>query len=250
MSQPADFWRGAATGAGVMAVVAAVVITVLVTTGATDSDDAAATPTATVTAEAAPQATEEATEDSAAAAEALAALARNDADDPMAMGDLDAPVLMLEWADLRCHYCGVFAQETLPTLVQEYVDAGVLRIEWHSAPVLGDTSEGAVVAAYAAAEQDLFWEFIDAIYATSPTGQTVWSQDALVQVAQGVSGLDVTKFTADLSDPEIISAATAAGQESLAAGVSGTPHFLLNGHEVSGAQPLETFQQYIEGLAG
>src|SRR5699024_2745913 len=47
---------------------------------------------------------------------------RRDPDDPMAIGDVDAPVVLVEWVDMRCPYCAMFGRETLPTLVEEYVE--------------------------------------------------------------------------------------------------------------------------------
>ena len=43
--------------------------------------------------------------------------------DPLAMGSPDAPVVLTEWADYRCPFCSVWAEETLPQL-QHYIDDG------------------------------------------------------------------------------------------------------------------------------
>lgn len=236
MSQRKSIWIG---GGIAVALVAVIVLVVALASPPGGSADAAAP---------SPTATEQPAEDSSSAEQQTAeasTFARQLADDPRAIGDVDAPVLMIEFADLRCHYCGVFANETLPGLLSEYVDAGLLRIEWHSAVVLGDTSEDAAVAAFAAAEQSMFWEYVEALYATQPTGAPVWDRAALIGLAEQV-GLDIERFSADLDDPTVIAAAEAEAAQSSAYGVTGTPAFVVGNQLITGAQPLETFAEVID----
>ncbi len=69
--------------------------------------------------------------------ESLLALARRDGGDALAVGKVDAPVVMIEYSDFQCPFCGRFARETEPALLRSYVDKGVLRIEWRNFPVFG-----------------------------------------------------------------------------------------------------------------
>lgn len=233
MSQRKSIWIGG--GIAVALVVVIIVVIALAGRSSGSSDAAAPSPTAT---EQQSTSAEQQTADAST-------FARQLADDPRAIGDVDAPVLMVEFADLRCHYCAVFANDTLPGLLSEYVDAGLLRIEWHSAVVLGDTSEDAAVAAFAAAEQSMFWEYVEALYATEPTGATVWDRTALVGLAEQV-GLDIERFSVDLDDPTVIAAAEAEAAQSTAYGVTGTPAFVVGNQLITGAQPLEAFVEVID----
>ena len=176
----------------------------------------------------------------------LSQLARRDPADAAAKGDVDAPVVIVEYADYRCAYCAVFANEVLPTLMTEYVDAGLVRIEWRDAPVLGETSADAAIAAHAAGAQGLFWEYNAALYATSPTGKTEWTRDALLGIAATVPGLDVAAFTVALDDPAHAQRVVREAQESTAIGVSSTPTFIVGNAPVRGAQPLSAFRDVIE----
>ena len=54
-------------------------------------------------------------------------MALREADDPMALGDEDAPVVMIVYSDFTCPFCANWAQETQPELVERYVDSGELR---------------------------------------------------------------------------------------------------------------------------
>ncbi|GIG25644.1 DsbA family protein [Cellulomonas denverensis] len=235
MSQRQSMLFGGAIAVAVMAVIALVVVLVVLPgSGSADVAD--------------PVSVDPGTAGATMAVETPTAadFARNDPDDPMAIGDIDAPVLMIEWADLRCHYCGQFANETLPGLLSDYVEDGTLRIEWHSAVVLGGTSGDAAVAARAAGQQGLFWEFVEALYATEPTGETVWDRAALTALAAGVPGLDAEQFAADLDDPDLIAAAEEEADASRRIGVESTPTFVVGDQVLRGAQPLENFATVIQ----
>ena len=45
-----------------------------------------------------------------------------------ALGSPNAPVTLVEYADLQCPFCAQWARDTLPTLVEDYVKGGKLRI--------------------------------------------------------------------------------------------------------------------------
>lgn len=82
----------------------------------------------------------------------------------MALGEVDAPVVVVMWSDFQCPFCGRFARETEPELISRYVDKGVLRIEWRDFPYIGPESLPAAVAGRAAAAQGRFWEFGEVVY--------------------------------------------------------------------------------------
>lgn len=86
----------------------------------------------------------------------LAELARRDAGDKLAQGRTDAPVVLIEYADFKCGYCGKFARDTEPALIKKYVADGTLRIEWRNFPIFGKESEAAARASWAAARRGPF----------------------------------------------------------------------------------------------
>lgn len=174
-------------------------------------------------------------------------LSRRIAEDPLAMGKVDAPVVLVEYADYRCPFCGVFSRETLPALVDQYVASGELRIEWRDLPVFGAESLSAAVAGRAAGEQDKFWEFNKAVFAAAPDrGHISLPREELIRLAEEVGVADIAAFTADLDSEELIQAVQADAEEAAALGATGTPLFLVNDIPISGAQPVEVFEQAIE----
>lgn len=181
-----------------------------------------------------------------AALAALAGLARRTPGDPLAIGAEDAPVVLINYSEFQCPFCGKFARDTKPTLMDRYVDEGLLRIEWRDFPYLGPESTTAAHAARAAAAQGRFWEFHDAMFADQqPPNSGKLTEDYLAGVAQQV-GLDVDRFRADLADPDLQALVGEDFSEGQSIGVNGTPAFLVNGNPVIGAQPTETFTELID----
>lgn len=167
--------------------------------------------------------------------------------DPTSLGDVDAPVVLIEYADFRCPFCGVYARDTMPQLIDEYVESGQVRLEWRDMPVFGDESFDAAVAARAAGEQGLFWEFGEAIYAGAPErGHVALPHERLIEIAQQIGVPDMAAFEADLTNSELLERVNADFAEARSIGVTGTPTFLVNDTPLSGAQPLAAFQAAIE----
>ncbi|HEX6247927.1 MAG TPA: DsbA family protein, partial [Nocardioidaceae bacterium] len=170
----------------------------------------------------------------------FAALVRRDQKDSAALGDVDAPVVMINYSEFQCPFCGKFARDTKPEL-QKYVDDGTLRIEWRDFPYLGHESITSAKAAWAAGEQGMFWEYHDAMFEDQqPPNSGKLTDEYLVDKAEQI-GLDVDRFREDMTSKAAADKVKADFDEGQEIGVTGTPAFLVNGRPIMGAQPTETF---------
>jgi protein-disulfide isomerase len=146
----------------------------------------------------------------------------------LALGDPQAPVTLVEYADLQCPYCAAWARQTLPVLVRDYVRPGRLRIVFHGLAFVGPDSGSALTAAVAAGRQDHLWDVVDGLYERQGTENTGWfTQAVLDDVVGAVPGLDPRRLerdrTVSWTGNQIHAAAAAAD----AAGIRGTPSFQL-----------------------
>jgi len=174
-------------------------------------------------------------------------LARRIAGDPTALGDLKAPVVLIEYADYRCPFCGIFARDTMPKLVDEYVKSGVLRIEWRDFPIYGQQSVDAAVAARAAGEQGLFWKYHAAVYAAAPErAHLALPPERLREIAKSVGVPDMARFELDMNSSTLLGLVDADAKEGASLGVTGTPTFVINNIPIVGAQPIDVFRTAIE----
>lgn len=236
--------------------IVAIALIIFSLTGGDDDEQPAATPTPQETAndegpgdedfEPTPQ--EPSQEEIDAMVAELATFAHRDADDPLAIGDVDAPVVMIVYSDFRCPYCGEWSRTTLPALTDKYVDSGEMRVEWRDMPVLGDPSVEAALAARAAANQGQFWEFADALYDEewqSAATDDSYAAESMADKADEM-GMDRAQFLTDIEDAEAAADVNANRDQAWSIGFTGTPAFLVEGLPVMGAQPLEVFESAID----
>ncbi|MBT2528560.1 thioredoxin domain-containing protein [Streptomyces sp. ISL-99] len=178
----------------------------------------------------------------------LAKLARRDPEDSLAQGRADAPVVLIEYADFKCGYCGKFARDTEPALVKKYVDDGTLRIEWRNFPIFGKESEAAARAAWAAGQQGRFWQFHAAAYADGAK-EKGFGDARLKALAEEAGVEDIARFSRDTGSEAAAKAVKKDQEEAYQLGATSTPSFLVNGRPIAGAQPAETFTTAIEAAA-
>lgn len=169
--------------------------------------------------------------------------------DPLAIGRVDAPVVVAEWGDFQCPFCRAFATDTEPALIARYVESGQVRIEWHDFAYLGPESVLAARAARAAGAQGAFWPFHDALYRQQPRENTGAVTDASLAALAGRLGLDVARFARDYADPAIAAQVTADQEYGSRLGVGGVPSFVIGDRLIFGAQPLPVYSAAIEAAA-
>lgn len=171
------------------------------------------------------------------------------------IGEADAPVVLEVYSDYQCPVCGRFGRDYLPSLVNEFVSAGQLRIEERSIAILGtgdpDESLDAAVAAEAAGRQGKYWEFHDYLmWNQSGENRGTFSRDRLRTIADEI-GLDRARFDADLVDASLQAGIRSRTDEARQAGIDRTPTFVLNGERIVGLpRTYEDLASAIRGLVG
>ncbi len=166
------------------------------------------------------------------------------------LGPENADTVVLEFSDFQCPYCTMASG--LPAWTSQYqaqygdligaaenlkelANKGEIRFIYVSMSFLGAESVYAAEAGLCANEQDKFWEMHDKIFGAS-TGPSEndgkYTKDNLKTLASGISGLNTAKFNDCLDSSKYVSSVQKAGQAAGAAGVSGTPTFVVNGQKV------------------
>ncbi len=84
--------------------------------------------------------------------------AKISADDDPIIGNPDAPITIIEFSDFQCPFCARFHIQTLPTLMEEYIEKGTVKLVFRDFPIqsIHPNAVPASVAAECANEQDKF----------------------------------------------------------------------------------------------
>jgi protein-disulfide isomerase len=171
--------------------------------------------------------------------------------DGTSLGQASAPVTMETWVDFQCPACGSFATNTLPSLVRDFIEPGILRLTSHEVAILdrGSSTESADAAAAAgcAAEQDLYWPAHDWLFANQAgENRGAFRREVLDAIAARV-GLDRAAFSACLDSGRYQATARA---EAAAAGIGSTPTLRVGGEEIRGVPAYEALAALIRQQAG
>ncbi len=175
-----------------------------------------------------------------------------------AKGDQNAKVAVVEFADLRCPFCEKFYTDSEPSLLKDYVDTGKVKFSFRHYQFLGPASTLAGNAAECANEQGKFWEFYDYMYKNQPpeSDTSMYTVDKLTPIAQSL-GISGDQFKSCLSANKYDKQVSQDLSDGQAAGVSGTPTFIVgkldssgkkitNGKLIVGAVPYATIKSAID----
>jgi protein-disulfide isomerase len=161
-------------------------------------------------------------------------------DDDPSQGPADAPVVIVEFSDYQCPYCQMWHQEVLPQIMEEY--SGKVRFIYRDFPLSGHPdAQPAAEAANCAGDQDAYWQFQEAIF----SGLYGYGESAYTQYAQDL-GLVMDTFTSCIANRVHEAEVLEDYSDAIRLGVQSTPTFFINGTQLVGAQPFETFQNMIE----
>jgi len=170
-------------------------------------------------------------------------------DDDAFLGDENAPVTIVEFSDFQCPFCRRFYTQTLPQIKSQYIDSGKVKFVYRDYPLsFHPAAQIAAEAGECAEEQGKFWEMHDKIFdeqGKQGGGTVQFTVTDLKQWAADI-GLDTGKFNECVDSGKYTSEVQKDFAAGSAAGVTGTPGFLINGKLVVGAQPFTVFQQIIE----
>lgn len=154
-------------------------------------------------------------------------------------GPADAPIVLVEYTDYQCPYCAR-VQPTLAALIERY--DGQIRHVFKNLPLPNHSqAQLAGEAALCAQDQGQYWEFHDWLF----ENQRTMNRDNMIAQA-GELGMNAELFTACVDEGTYRSKVDADMKEARGFGITGTPGFMINGRVLTGAQPIEAFEEVID----
>lgn len=179
--------------------------------------------------------------------EAATTFERRDPDDPLAIGEVDAPVVLVNYTDPRCPFCAKFANDIQPELETQYVDRGDVRIEFRVVAAFGEDSETTAAAVMAAGLQDRGVEYLTELYHQHPgQGQPVHTADELQAIAEEAGVADLEQFETDRKSNAVRQQVQEETDQWRRLGLTSVPFFLVDDEGFAGARELEVFQEFLD----
>ena len=171
------------------------------------------------------------------------------------LGNPNAPVMIVEYADLECQFCKEF-HTTMHQVMEYYGEGGQVAWTFRHFPLvqLHPKSAQEAEAAECAAEQggsEAFFRYIDRVYQVTPSNNGL--DLAQLPVIAGEVGLDTAQFTTCLDSGKYRDKVSASYSEALEAGGRGTPYTLIlvngelvEGGALGGAQPYDSMRAIVD----
>lgn len=173
------------------------------------------------------------------------------------VGDAKAKVMLVEFSDYQCPFCGKYANETYSKIIDDYVKTGKVRYMLRNFPLeqIHPNAEKAAEAAECAGDQGKYWEMHERLFKNQS------QLDAKELPAHAlVLGLDQPKFQDCMSTGKFTAKVKTDIADGTKLNVRGTPTFFFGYPDekdpsklkavklLSGAQPLNAFTQILDAL--
>jgi protein-disulfide isomerase len=154
-------------------------------------------------------------------------------------GPADPKVTIVECSDFDCPFCARVGP-TLDALLANHPDDVALFYR-HLPLAFHQGAEPAARAAVAAQAQGKFWPMHDLLFKNQ--GER---SDAELEKLARKAGVNVKKWRKAFRSPATAARVKTEIETCGANGIHGTPGFLVNGRLLSGARPLEDFEQVVQ----
>ena len=173
-------------------------------------------------------------------------------------GRAEAKLVLVEFSDFECPFCGRYSRETFDVISKEFVDTGKLRYVFRHFPIekLHPHAMRASEGAECARAQGKFWEYHNSLFAS----QQALNDPDLTRYAQALN-LDMPAFQQCMAAQAV--APTKVRQdlsEGARAGITGTPTFFIGTvtkegklkvlRRMVGAHPIASFRTTLETVLG
>ncbi|MGN6798591.1 MAG: DsbA family protein, partial [Gaiellaceae bacterium] len=143
------------------------------------------------------------------------------------LGDASAPTTLTVFEDPQCPYCRQWNIDTLPTVVENYVRTGRIKIVYHGIVVIGPNSVAGLRAAYAAGQQNKLWDMVEALYERQGQENSNWITVPLIRSAARAIGAAPARLITAADSKAVTAQLVQSAKLAQTLKVNGTPTFAI-----------------------
>lgn len=165
------------------------------------------------------------------------------------LGNPDAPVQVVEYADFECPVCAYFATVTEPDIRKRLVETGQISLRYMHYHIPSHPNTWAASHAAACAnEQGKFWEMHDAIYETQDqwAGTATRKPKPVLEAAARRVGLDMNQWESCFDTQKYQAQLMASQQDAEKRQVRGTPTFIIGSKMIDHNMSYDQFKAYVD----
>ncbi len=169
------------------------------------------------------------------------------------LGDINAPLTLIEFGDYQCTFCKKFFDETENSIVMNYVETGKVKMLFKDFIVVNEDSLNAASAAHCANDQKMFWEYHETLYNNWDGEGTGWASSEQLHQFAFTLGLDMNRFSECMSQSKWKDLVLSSHADGRTLGVDATPTFFIidennEALKIVGAQRYDVFQEVFDSL--
>lgn len=170
-------------------------------------------------------------------------------EDDFILGNRNAPITVIEYASMSCSHCANFHQNTLPQLVEEYVNTDKIKIVFRDFPLNYPALMGSMILQ--CIDKEIRYEYLSALFIL----QSQWvnpeieiTKKELFKIMQ-TGGMTKNQFNECLGNTDL--------EQKILQGlievknefnIGTTPSFLINGYLLEGNKPIKDFKKIIDNI--
>jgi protein-disulfide isomerase len=143
------------------------------------------------------------------------------------LGKPSAPVTLIVYEDPQCPFCRSWNVDTLPTVIDQFVRTGKIKLVYRGVVIIGPDSVRGLRAIYAAGKQNKLWNLADALYAHQGTENSGWITNGVILAAAKEAGANGRSIVAGMGASSVDAELVKAQQQAKADQLQGTPTFII-----------------------
>jgi protein-disulfide isomerase len=169
------------------------------------------------------------------------------------IGNLSAPITVIDFSDFQCYLCNRYVQNTEPQINETYIQTGKAVLVFKHLPNRGFDSMGAALAAQCTNDQGKFWQYHKLLYSNQKPIDSGWvNKENFKKFASVIPGLDIREFSSCLDGEKYKTFIQNDIDLALSFGFKETPSFIIvnsdgsNPEFLQGAFPFPSFKVVID----
>jgi protein-disulfide isomerase len=158
------------------------------------------------------------------------------------LGTASAPATLVVYEDPQCPFCRQWDVQTLPTVINQYVRTGKIKLVYRGVVIIGPDSVRGLRAIDAAAKQNKLWNMVDALYARQGAENSGWITNSVILAAAKDAGANGQAILAGMGASSVNATLKTWQKQAMADQLQGTPTFVIE------RPPALSHQLPVQGL--